>query len=97
MGPRCSEVEIKLAYKSAQVCMEQSTCQSLINFFLYSGLYSSIEGKAARKTAKTIFDNQRKGEQAIHTVLPRMGELEGNPELIIQTKLLLTFNKQFKF
>ena len=43
------------------------------------GLHSELESKAAREAEKIVPDNQRKREQKIYTVLPRVGQLEGNP------------------
>lgn len=48
LGTKCSEVEIKLAYKSAQVCSNNHYIYYENLIFFYLGLYSAHEGKTAR-------------------------------------------------
>lgn len=50
LGAKCSEVEIKLAYKSAQVSVTLLTKKKQVFclFLAYLGLYSTYEGKTAR-------------------------------------------------
>ena len=82
MGPRCSEVEIKLAYKSAQVQFSEKPFPYLCSFFFFFlGLHTESEGQTAGEAPEIISDDQRKGEQAIYTVLPRVGTVADHSQL----------------
>lgn len=69
LGAKCSEVEVKLAYKSAQVLNYiQLICyniffhclfQTFASFFL--GVYSACSSETARKTKKIVFNIKGKG------------------------------------
>lgn len=61
LGARCSEVEIKLAYKSAQVsfdCLVILTCHvfNVINSSRCTGLYSTHAHQATGTSKKAIFN-----------------------------------------
>lgn len=73
MGTKCSEVEVKLAYKSAQVRNKKiyiGIFKSLITFFNFSsGVHSAHENKTAREAEKTIPDTEEQGGPSIYKML----------------------------
>lgn len=65
LGARCSEVEIKLAYKSAQVRDAAISWLNVLNNFCYLGLYTTHAYKTTRETKETIFNIKK---QRIKTI-----------------------------
>lgn len=72
LGSRCSEVEIKLAYKSAQVCCRIQFSTSLLMFRFTSGLHSAHENQTTRAPAKTLPHAEEQGVASLHEMLPWM-------------------------
>ena len=53
----------------------------LFIFFFFLGLHTESEGQTAGEAPEIISDDQRKGEQAIYTVLPRVGTVADHSQL----------------
>lgn len=79
LGSRCSEVEIKLAYKSAQVRRRRGRCRECIDKWHFnatlfvSGVYSAYEDQAAGSGSQTLPDSQKQGVEAVYKMLPWLG------------------------
>ena len=67
LGARCSEVEIKLAYKSAQVQFSRhamTTEPQLLTHpqcVSFTGVHSAHAHQAARHAKETVFNSQEQG------------------------------------
>ena len=65
LGSRCSEVEIKLAYKSAQVNQNNTVSRSSntttrARAFMFLGVHSTSASEATGQTAQIVLDRERK-------------------------------------
>jgi len=78
LGSKCSEVEIKLAYKSAQVCHKLFYNYSfyLLIVFCIPGVHSAHASEAARVAEEVVPHFEEQGVKALHKVFPRMGCLQ---------------------
>lgn len=79
LGARCSEVEIKLAYKSAQVnrtCLHKTNPIYLIQYHLYyfhlKGIHTAHAHQTTRTSTKTISNIEEQGIETFYEMLPWM-------------------------